>query len=73
MTSTYKLVIPSMYYSILNGDSIKTKPNCLCHKYLILDHIIMTLSKYLDNSTKNMIPTYRNIFSMDKKICVFED
>jgi len=29
--------------------------------YLILGHIIIKLSRYLDHSTKNMIPTYRNI------------
>ena len=38
--------------TILQGDSI-TKPNCLCHVYFILDHIIIKLSRYLDNSTRN--------------------
>jgi len=45
----------------LHGDSIKSKPNCLCHIYLTLDHIILTLSGYVENSTKNTIPTYRKI------------
>src|SRR6218665_305435 len=48
-------------YLSLHGDSIKTKPNCFCHIYLILYHIIIKLSRYLDNSTRNMIPTYQNI------------
>jgi len=51
-----------LYQIMLHGVSIKkTKPNCLCHIYLILDHIIIKLCRYLDHSTKNMIPTYRNI------------
>jgi len=29
--------------------------------YLIFDHIIIKLLRYLDNSAKYMIPTYRNI------------
>jgi len=45
----------------IHGDSIKTKPISLCHIYLILNNIIIKLSRYLDNSTKNMNLTYRNI------------
>jgi len=45
----------------IRGDSIKREPNCLCHIYLKPDHIILKLSRYLENSTKNMIPTFRNI------------
>src|SRR6218665_1957740 len=55
----YRMV--NRYIPNIHGDSIKTKPNCLCHIYLILDHIIKKLSRYLDSSTKNMIPTYHNI------------
>ena len=29
--------------------SIKTKPNCLCHIYLLSDGIILKLSRYLEN------------------------
>ena len=37
------------------------------------DHIILKLSRYLENSTNYMIPTYGNIFSsVDKKISMFE-
>ena len=37
------------------------------------DHMILKLSRYLDISTSNMIPTHRNsLFSIDKKIRVFE-
>src|SRR6218665_3019058 len=39
----------------------KSKPNCLWHIYLMLDHILLKLFTYLENSTKNMIPTHRNI------------
>jgi len=45
----------------LHSDSIKSKPNCLCHKYLTSDHIRLKLSSCLENSTNNMIPKYRNI------------
>jgi len=37
----------------VHGDSIKSKPNCLCHIYLMLDHITLKLSRYLENSTNN--------------------
>jgi len=33
----------SPYNINIQGDSIKIKPNCLCHIYLILDHIITKL------------------------------
>ena len=46
---------------IVHGVSIKTKPNCLCHIYLMPDHITLKLSRYLENCTNNMIPTLRNI------------
>ena len=29
--------------------------------YIMPDHIILKLSRYLENSTNNMIPTHRNI------------
>jgi len=57
----------------IHGDSIKCKPNCLCHIYFILDLIMIKLSRYLDNSTRNMISTQRTFGSIDKKIWVFED
>ena len=34
---------------IIHGVSIKTKPNCLCHIYLMPDHIILNLARYLEN------------------------
>src|SRR6218665_514922 len=55
-------------YTSLHGGSVKTKPNCLCHIYLMPNHIILKLSRYLENSTSNMIPTHRNIYLIDKKI-----
>jgi len=37
--------------------------------YIMSDHIILKLSRYLENSTNNKIPTNRNIlFNIDKKI-----
>jgi len=47
----------------IHGDTIKCKPNCLCHihVHLIPDHIILKLSRYLANSTKHMNPKHRNI------------
>src|SRR6218665_260334 len=33
----------------------KSKPNSFCHLYLMLDHIILNLSRYLESSTINMI------------------
>src|SRR6218665_2988356 len=45
----------------IHDDSIKSKPNCLCHIYLIPDHIISKLSRCLENSTNNTIPECRNI------------
>ena len=36
------------------------------------DHIILKLSRYLENSTNNMIPTYRNIlFIKQKDMCLW--
>jgi len=56
----------------IHVDSIKSKPNRLCHIYLTPPvHIILKLSRYLENSTNKMIPTYRNILfnrSKDKSI-----
>ena len=40
---------------------MKSKPNGLCHIYLVPDHIIIKLSRYVENSTKDMIPKHRNI------------
>jgi len=41
---------------------LKGKPNCLHHIiYLMLNHVILKLSRYLSNSTNNTIPTHRNI------------
>ena len=58
----------------IHGDSIKTKPNCLCHIYLMPDHIILKLSSYLENWTNKMIPTIRNIlFSRLKDLNVWSD
>lgn len=37
----------------IHGVSVKTKLNCLCRIYVMPDHIIIILSRYLDNSTKN--------------------
>ena len=45
----------------IHGDSIKTKPNWLCHIYLIPDHIILKLFRYSEYWTNNMIPTFHNI------------
>jgi len=48
-------------YVYIHGDSIKSKPNCLCHIYLMPDHIMLKLPRYLDNSSNNNIPAHRNI------------
>jgi len=48
-------------YTYVLGGSIKSKPNCVCQIYLILYYIILKLSRYLENSTNNNIPTHRNI------------
>src|SRR6218665_1727804 len=59
--------LPFVYSCILyacmnvHGGSMKSKPNCLCHIYLMPDRIIPKLSRYLENSIKNMIPTHGNI------------
>jgi len=47
----------------IDGGSMKSKPNCLCYIYVMPDHIILKLSRYLDNSTKNMIPTHCKMLS----------
>jgi len=58
-------------YSI-HGGSVKSKPSCLCHIYLMPNHIIRKLSRYWENSTNNMIPTYRNIlFNREKDMNVW--
>ena len=47
--------------SYTHGDAIKSKPSWLVfmsYIYLMTDHILK-LSKYLENSTNNMIPTLR--------------
>src|SRR6218665_3259371 len=46
---------------LIHGGSIKNKPNCLCHIYLMPNHIILKLRRYLENSIKNMILTNHNI------------
>jgi len=48
-------------YQPISTGSLKNKPNCLCHIYLMPDHIILKLSRYLENSTNNKIPTHHNI------------
>ncbi len=53
----------------VHGGSVKSKPNCLCHIYLMPNQIILRLSRYLENSTINMTPRY---CSVDKKIRVLE-
>jgi len=45
----------------VHGDSIKSKPNCLCYINIMLDDIILKLSRCLENSTNNMISAHRNI------------
>src|SRR6218665_99797 len=49
-------------HTYIHGGSVKSKPKkCLCHKYVMRDRIILKLSRNLDNSTKNIIPTHCNI------------
>src|SRR6218665_3406533 len=48
----------STAWSLLSG-SIKSIS--LCHINLVSHHIKQKFSRYLENSTKNMIPTHRNI------------
>src|SRR6218665_948280 len=47
----YNCNLYNMYAAIfkLHGVSIKTKPNCLRHIYRMPDHIILKLSRYLEN------------------------
>ena len=40
--------------------------------YLMPHEIILKLFSYLENSTKNVIPTHHNIFAIAKRIRVFE-
>jgi len=56
-----EFIISKISNFYIHGDSIKCKPNCLCHIYLIPDHIILKLSRYLENSTNIMIPIHHNI------------
>src|SRR6218665_1004278 len=58
-----------VYY--LHGGSMKSKPNCLCHIYLMHDHIKLKLSRELENSTKNMITASHNLlFNRSKDMSV---
>src|SRR6218665_1891572 len=52
--------VARFYKRDIHGGSIKTKPNCLCHIYSILDRTILKFYRYLENSTSNMIPTNHN-------------
>src|SRR6218665_1033498 len=54
---------PAVNSPHIHGGSMKSKPNGLCHIYLLPDQIIIKLSRYLENSTKNMISTHRNTLS----------
>ena len=50
-------VYPNLFLMLIHGGSMKSKPNCLRHICLMSDHIIIKLARYLENSTKDMIPT----------------
>ena len=68
------LVQKHLIKSSLHGVSIKTKPNCLCHTYRMSDRIILKLSRYLENWTNNIMPTFRDIlFSRYEDTNVWSD
>src|SRR6218665_1703981 len=60
-TKHFKITKTPIKPQHIHGGSIKSKPNCLCHIYLMPDHIILKLSRYLENTINNMIPIHRSI------------
>jgi len=63
-TSTMAMLMMRSYLVYLkcdiHGGSMKSKPNGLSYIYLLPDHSIIKLPRYLDNSTKNVIPAHRH-------------